>query len=71
MASGKIPAGRPRSSVDFATVSRLREEQNLGWSRMAEVYREMTGQCISRDAVKRRCLEAKVQKATAVNRTDL
>ena len=56
--------GRPRISVDFATVLRLREEQNLGWSRMAETYREITGQYISRDTIKRRYLEAKARELT-------
>ncbi|MFC1919098.1 hypothetical protein ACFLWW_03920 [Chloroflexota bacterium] len=35
------------------------ESDNLGWSRMAEAYRELTGQYISRDTIKRRYLEAK------------
>ena len=51
--------GRPRLSVDFAIVLRLRDDQNLGWSRMAEVYRELTGEYISRDTMKRRYFEAK------------
>ena len=55
----RIIVGRPRISVDFAIVLRLRENDNLGWSRMAEVYREITGQYISRDTIKRRYLEAK------------
>jgi len=55
----KILTGRPRVSVDFAILLRLREERNLGWSRMAEAYRKLTGQFISRDTVKRRYLEAK------------
>jgi hypothetical protein len=55
----KIQVGRPRLPVDFATVLRLREEENLGWSRMAEAYRELTGQYISRDTIKRRYLKAK------------
>jgi len=45
--------------VDFAIVLRLRDQQNLGWSRIAERYRELTGQYISRDTIKRRYLEAK------------
>ena len=61
MTANKIIMGRPRLSVDFAIVLRLREEQNLGWSRMAEYYREITGQYISRDTIKRRYLEAKSQ----------
>ena len=55
----KILVGRPRISVDFAIVLRLRDEGNLGWSRMAEQYREMTGQYISRDTIKRRYFESK------------
>lgn len=57
----KILSGRPRLSVDFATILRLRDEENLGWSRMAEVYRERTGQYISRDTIKRRYLEARAK----------
>jgi hypothetical protein len=40
----------------------------MGWSRMAEAYRKITGQYISRDTIKRRYLEAKAQEATtAIN----
>ena len=55
----KIVVGRPRISVDFAIVLRLRDEGKLGWSRMAEQYRELTGQYISRDTIKRRYFESK------------
>lgn len=55
----KIVVGRPRIPVDFAIVLRLREEGYLGWSRMAEQYRELTGQYISRDTIKRRYFESK------------
>jgi len=48
----------------------MRDMDNLGWSRMAEAYREITGQYISRDTIKRRYLEAKAQEATAANGTD-
>jgi len=57
MTPQKILVGRPRLSVDFAIVLRLREVDNLGWSRMAERYRELTGQYVSRDTMKRRYLE--------------
>ena len=68
MANIKILVGRPRLSVDFAIVLRFREVDNLGWSRMAEAYRKITGQYISRDTIKRRYLEAKAQEATtAIN----
>jgi len=62
MTTQKILVGRPRLSVDFAIVLRLRDEQNLGWSRMAEAYRELTGQYISRDTIKRRYLQAKARQ---------
>ena len=68
MTGKKIVAGRPRLSVDFAIVLRMRDMDNLGWSRMAEAYREITGHYISRDTIKRRYLEAKAQEATtAIN----
>ena len=67
MTGKKILVGRPRLYVDFAIVLRLRDIDNLGWSRMAEAYREMTGRYISRDTVKRRYLKAKALAATAVN----
>jgi len=51
--------GRPRLSVDFAIVLRMRDGQNLGWSRMAEEYRKSTGEYVSRDTMKRRYFEAK------------
>lgn len=58
MTTHKILSGRPRLSVDLAIVLRLRDEETLGWSRMAEAYRELTGQYVSRDTIKRRYLEA-------------
>ena len=61
MTGKKIVVGRPRLTVDFAIVLRLRDDQNLGWSRMAEVYRKLTGEYVSRDTMKRRYLEAKRQ----------
>jgi hypothetical protein len=51
--------GRPRLSVDFAIVLRMRDDQNLGWSRMAEDYRKLSGEYVSRDTMKRRYFEAK------------
>jgi hypothetical protein len=51
--------GRPKLSVDFAIVLRMRDDRNLGWSRMAEEYRQLTGEYVSRDTMKRRYLEAK------------
>ena len=51
--------GRPRLPVDFAIVMRLRDGENLGWSKMVEVYRELTGEYVSRDTMKRRYLETK------------
>ncbi len=54
--------GRPRLSVDFAIVLRMRDEQSMGWSRMAQEYRNLTGQYISRDTIKRRYLESKAKR---------
>ncbi|GAH01881.1 hypothetical protein ES704_02338 [subsurface metagenome] len=55
--------GRPRVEVDYALVLRLRDRENLGWSRGAEVYRRRTGQWISKDTFKRRYREAKAMKS--------
>ena len=66
MTGKKILVGRPRLSVDFATLLRMRDVDNLGWSRMAQAYMEMTGRYISRDTVKRRYLEAKSQENATI-----
>lgn len=57
-----IRPGRPRLSVDYAIILRLRDIEKLGWSRMAKAYREITGQWISRDTIKRRYLEEKARE---------
>ena len=44
MTGKKILVGRSRLSVDFAIVLRLRDMENMGWSRMAQAYRKITGQ---------------------------
>ena len=62
MTTQRILGGRPRLLVDFAIVLRLREVDNLGWSRMAERYRKLTGQYVSRDTMKRRYLEYKTKQ---------
>jgi len=62
----KIQVGRPRLSVDYAIILRLREVENLGWSRMAQAYRKITGLYISRDTIKRRYLEVKAQEGGKV-----
>ena len=64
MTAQKILEGRPRLSIDFAIVLRLREVDNLGWSRMADTYQKLTGQYISRDTIKRRYLETKAKGKT-------
>jgi len=48
----------------------MREEQNLGWSRMADAYREETGQYVSRDTMKRRYLEAKKRGESITKNND-
>ena len=55
--------GRPRVEADYALVLRLRDVENLGWSRGAQEYRGRTGQWISRDTFKRRYYEAKAMKS--------
>jgi hypothetical protein len=55
--------GRPRVEVDYALVLRLRDVENLGWSRGAAEYRRRTGQWLSRDTFKRRYYEAKAIKS--------
>lgn len=65
MEEGHLPIrpGRPRIEVDYALVLRLRDVENLGWSRGAEVYRNRTKQWLSRDTFKRRYFEAKGRKS--------
>ncbi len=70
MTGKKIVVGRPRLSVDFAIVLRTRDVENLGWSRMAETYRKITGQYISRDTIKRRYLETKTKEAVTASNHD-
>jgi hypothetical protein len=60
--SKKVSEGRPRILVDFAIVLRMRDEEKMGWSRMAKAYRKISGQYISRDTIKKRYLEAQAQK---------
>jgi hypothetical protein len=56
-----IQVGRPKLLVDFAIVLHLRDRYNLGWSRMAQSYRQQTGMYVSRDTMKRRYLAAKAK----------
>jgi hypothetical protein len=70
MAGKKIVGGRPGVLVDFATLLRMRDMENMGWSRMAQAYREITSQYISRDTIKRRYQEARAQEVTTTNSTD-
>ena len=65
MTGRKIVVGRPRLPVDFALALRMRDVDNLSWSRMAETYRGIAGQYISRDTIKRRYLEAKTREITS------
>jgi hypothetical protein len=58
-----IQPGRPRIEADFALILRLRDVEQLGWSKGAEVYRSRTKQWISRDTFKRRYFEAKGRKS--------
>ncbi|MFC1972658.1 hypothetical protein ACFLVE_04575 [Chloroflexota bacterium] len=40
MVSTKALLGRPKLSVDFAILLRMRDMENKGWSRMAQAYRQ-------------------------------
>ena len=55
----KKAVGRPRLLVDFGLILDLRENGNLGWSRVAGEYIKRTGQYISKQTCKRRYIEAK------------
>jgi len=70
MDNKKIAVGRPRLTVDFAIVLRMRDIENMGWSRMAQAYSGISGQYVSRDTVKLRYREAKAQEVTTTNNTD-
>ena len=56
-----IESGRPRLKVDFALVLRLREVDNLGWSRVEKEYKRISGQYVSKETCKRRYDEFKAQ----------
>ena len=49
----------PRLLGDFGLILDLRENENLGWSRVAGEYIKRTGQYISKQTCKRRYIEAK------------
>ena len=55
----KVSVGRPRLLVDFGLILDLRENENLGWSRVAGEYIKRTGQYISKQTCKRRYIAAK------------
>ncbi len=57
---------RPRINLDIALILRLRDDEHLGWTRMADEYRDSKGQYISRDTIKRRYKIAKAQQASRV-----
>lgn len=57
----KIKSGRTRLSVDFGLILDLRENGNLGWSRVAREYIKRTGQYISKQTCKRRYEEVRVE----------
>ena len=59
----QVIKGRPKIKVDYDVILRLRDVENLGWSRAASQYREITGTWISRETFKRRYIE--ITTATA------
>ena len=58
--------GRPRVNTDVPTIVKLHDVDKLGWSLIAERFRQINGQYISRDTVKRRYNEAKKQQSSGV-----
>ena len=54
--------GRPRIQTNDEKILYLRDEENLGWRKGAEVYRDRTHQWISPDTFKRRYVEAKYKE---------
>jgi hypothetical protein len=59
--------GRPRVKVDFAVLLRLREGDHLGWSRVAQEYRKITGKFVSRDTLERRYLNYKKLQSAGIS----
>jgi hypothetical protein len=59
MMTKKVSVGRPRVLVDFGLILDLRENENLGWFRIAKEYTSRTGQYISKQTCKRRYIELK------------
>jgi len=51
--------GRQRLDVDCALVLHLRDDLDLGWLRIAQEYRQLTGQYISKETIKRRYFNTK------------
>ena len=62
MITKKVSAGRPRLLVDFGLILDLRENENMGWFRIAKEYTSRTGQYISKQTCKRRYIEFKEGK---------
>lgn len=59
MGIGKIRTGRPKLEVDFGLLLDYRENQHLGWLRVARKYSQVTGEFISKQTCRRRYLERK------------
>lgn len=59
MITKKVSVGRPRLLVDFGLILDLRENENLGWFRIATEYTRRTRQYISKQTCKRRYIELK------------
>jgi hypothetical protein len=61
-----IKNGRPRIEVDSNLLIQLREKEHLGWTRIAQRYKEITGYWVSRDTLKRRYREKRVYVGNGV-----
>ena len=66
MSRSLVPSGRPRLLVDFGLLLDLRENENLGWSRIAREYTRRTGQYVSKQTCKRRYEEAISRRTSGV-----
>ena len=62
MGKSLIQSGRPRLLVDFGLLLDLREDEHLGWSRVAREYTRRTVQYISKQTCKRRYEEVTSQE---------
>ena len=64
MSKSLIQSGRPRLLVNYGLILDLRDNENLGWSRVATEYTKRTGQYISKQTCKRRYEETRAETSS-------